>query len=141
MTWFQLLRISDMASTAGTHCIAELTGCPSTILDDVDALKAAMREAIDVAGATLLHMTSHQFTPSGVTVLALLAESHMSIHTWPQRGYAAVDLFTCGWRTSPRVACEHLAAAIGASEILIREVPRGEHVGDVMKGREGAVPQ
>ena len=78
----------------GKHCILELYDCDSSKLDDEVFLRSAITQAAERAGATLLNLITHQFQPQGVTGLALLAESHISIHTWPEAGYAAVDVFT-----------------------------------------------
>ena len=82
----------------GKHCILELYDCDPSKLDDEVFLRSAITQAAERAGATLLNLITHQFQPQGVTGLALLAESHISIHTWPEAGYAAVDVFTCGDR-------------------------------------------
>lgn len=71
-------------------------------------------------------MNSHLFTPSGVSVLLFLAESHLSIHTWPENGYAAVDIYTCGSATSPRRAIESLSTHLRAGGIHVREFLRGQ---------------
>ena len=80
---------------AGTHLIIDLWG--ASRLDELDHIEATLREAVEVAGATLLHIHLHHFTPNGgVSGVAVLAESHISIHTWPERDYAALDVFMCG---------------------------------------------
>ena len=95
----------QVSDTVGKHCILELYGCDSTKLDDELFLRATITAAAKRAGATLLNLITHRFEPQGVTGLALLAESHISIHTWPESGYAAVDVFTCGDHTMPEKAC------------------------------------
>lgn len=116
----------------GIHCLAELYDCPSELINDIDAVTAAMREAVERMGAELVRTAAHQFSPHGVTVLGLLAESHISIHTWPERGYVAVDAFTCGTRCQPRRACEFLATALNAERHVIRDLVRGaEGVSDL----------
>jgi S-adenosylmethionine decarboxylase len=111
----------------GKHCILELYGCDVARLDDEDFLRATLSVAARRAGATLLNLITHRFEPQGVTGLALLAESHISIHTWPESGYAAVDVFTCGDHTMPERACSLLARELGASgrklTSLRREAP------------------
>ena len=78
----------------GKHCILELYDCDSSKLNDEAFLRDTITDAAKRAGATLLNLITHRFEPQGVTGLALLAESHISIHTWPEAGYAAVDVFT-----------------------------------------------
>ncbi len=109
----------------GTHCILELTGCPAKLLNDVRLIRDALAEASRQGMSTLLKLTSHKFEPQGVTALALLAESHISIHTWPESGYAAVDVFTCGEHARPRQACEYLAQRLEASGYTLRQLARG----------------
>jgi S-adenosylmethionine decarboxylase len=110
-------QLNDPASsdTVGKHCILELYACDSAKLDDEAFLRDTITTAAKRAGATLLNLITHRFEPQGVTGLALLAESHISIHTWPESGYAAVDVFTCGDHTMPERACAVLAAELGAS--------------------------
>lgn len=80
---------------AGTHLLIDLWGAER--LDDLALAEATLREAVDAVGATLLHIHLHHFTPNdGVSGVAVLAESHISIHTWPEKGYAALDIFVCG---------------------------------------------
>lgn len=111
-------------STIGKHCILELYGCSPEMLNDPDGLLAAMKHAATSAGATWLDSVCHHFNPQGVTALGLLAESHISIHTWPELGYASADVFTCGDHTDPKLACEILAKAVGAASIELRSFER-----------------
>ena len=99
----------SITDTIGKHCILELYDCDCARLDDESFLRSAITNAAVRAGATLLQLITHHFQPHGVTGLALLAESHISIHTWPESGYAAVDVFTCGDHTMPESACRVLA--------------------------------
>ena len=108
----------------GKHCILELYDCDSSKLDDEDFLRAAITQAAERAGATLLNLITHQFEPQGVTGLALLAESHISIHTWPESGYAAVDVFTCGDHTMPERACAVLSEQLSSSRQSMRSFRR-----------------
>ncbi|MFN7632965.1 MAG: adenosylmethionine decarboxylase [Cyanobacteriota bacterium] len=113
----------------GKHCILELYNCDSAKLDDEAFLRDTITSAAKRAGATLLHLITHRFDPQGVTGLALLAESHISIHTWPESGYAAVDVFTCGDHTMPERACLTLAEELGSRQHKLtsfrRETPSG----------------
>ncbi len=109
----------------GTHCIVELYDCPSDLLNDESFVKQALREAVDQGLAMLLHEVSHQFHPQGVTALALIAESHVAIHTWPECGYAAVDVFTCGDQADPEKACMHLVHVFQAGRHSFTKLIRG----------------
>jgi S-adenosylmethionine decarboxylase len=105
---------ANTSDAIGKHCILELYDCNHERLDDEAFLRDAITDAAKRAGATLLHLVTHHFEPQGVTGLALLAESHISIHTWPESGYAAVDVFTCGDHTMPERACQVLIEALEA---------------------------
>jgi S-adenosylmethionine decarboxylase len=109
----------------GTHYILELHGCSCDVLNDPHFVTDAVKQASHHAGATLLNLSHHKFEPHGVTAVGLLAESHLSIHTWPEHGYAAVDVFTCGETTDPRKACEYLVKRFAAREHRLLVVPRG----------------
>lgn len=93
-------------SVVGRHCIFQLQDGNPTLLNDEDFVKTALIVAADAAGATLLQVATHKFEPQGVTGFALLAESHISIHTYPEYKFAAVDAFTCGTQCDPCKACE-----------------------------------
>jgi len=108
----------------GIHCLLELYDCPAELLNDRSFIAAAIRDAAKIAKSTLLGEVNHQFTPQGVTALALLAESHISIHTWPENGYAAVDVFTCGEQTKPEAACQYLAKVLQAENHILLKFPR-----------------
>lgn len=108
----------------GMHCILELYDCPATLLDDVSLVQQALREAARRSNSTFLGELCHQFEPQGITALALLGESHISIHTWPEAGYAAVDVFTCGRHTQPEAACEYLITVFQPSQHSLRKLPR-----------------
>ena len=82
--------------TLGKHYIAEFYGCNRTFIDDVDRIENILLKAVEISNATMIKPFFHKFSPQGVTGVILISESHLSIHTWPERGYAAVDLFSCG---------------------------------------------
>lgn len=109
----------------GTHCILELHGCSSDLLNDVLFVRDSIEQASAQSLSTLLELTSHQFYPQGVTAVGLLAESHLSIHTWPEHGYAAVDIFTCGEDAKPQRACQYLIEHFGARKHSLTVLPRG----------------
>jgi len=108
----------------GRHVIIELWGCNDAI-NDARRVETAMRDAVVAANATLLNIYVHTFSPQGVTGVAVLSESHLSIHTWPEHGYVAADVFTCGETTKPHAAADVLSKAFGAKNSEIREVTRG----------------
>jgi S-adenosylmethionine decarboxylase len=108
---------------AGSHLIVDLWD--AEYLDDMGVIEVALRRAIKAAGATLLHLHLHEFAPSGgVSGVALLAESHVSIHTWPERGYAAIDVFMCG-SAKPHRVIPILKYAFKAGRIAVTEQLRG----------------
>jgi S-adenosylmethionine decarboxylase len=108
---------------AGSHLIIDLWD--AEYLDDLGVIELALRRAVKAAGATLLHLHLHEFTPSGgISGVAVLAESHLSIHTWPERGYAAVDVFMCG-AAEPHRVIPILRYAFKAGRIAICEQLRG----------------
>jgi S-adenosylmethionine decarboxylase len=120
-----LLARSTTVPTIGSHWILEMYDCPPEVIDDLEHVRVALREAVKAARATLLHEAAHAFEPQGVTALGLLAESHISVHTWPELGYAAADVFTCGEHATPKAACEHLAVALRAGRFELRHIERG----------------
>jgi len=108
---------------AGTHLIIDLVG--ASRLDELSHIEETLREAVEVSGATLLHIHLHHFTPNGgVSGVAVLAESHISIHTWPERGYAALDVFMCG-DAEPHKAIAVLRRAFRPDAIQLNDLKRG----------------
>ncbi|MEB3360611.1 MAG: adenosylmethionine decarboxylase, partial [Synechococcaceae cyanobacterium] len=120
----------------GKHCILELYDCDSSKLNDESFLRDTITDAAKRAGATLLNLITHRFEPQGVTGLALLAESHISIHTWPEAGYAAVDVFTCGDHTMPERACQVLCDELGAGRHKLTSFRRETPVAIVESERD-----
>lgn len=108
----------------GTHLLLELYGCPESTLNDAAHIERVIRAACAEVGLTLLMYSAHQFEPHGVTAIALLSESHLSIHTWPEKGYAAVDLYTCG-RSEVDEAAERIAVSLKASRVERAFIERG----------------
>ncbi len=108
---------------AGMHLIIEVIGAEG--LDDEARIRGALRECVDVCGATLLHIHTHKFSPQGVSGVAVLAESHISVHTWPEIGYGAFDVFMCG-EARPWAAVEVLRHTFNAGEVRVKELLRGE---------------
>jgi S-adenosylmethionine decarboxylase proenzyme len=111
--------------TRGRHLLVEYTGCAREVLDDREAIQAALERAARAAGATVVGELFHRFTPEGVSVVVLIKESHLSIHTWPREGYAAVDFYTCG-ESDPERAHEVLFEELRAGGYEMMSVRRGE---------------
>ena len=108
---------------AGTHLLLDLWD--ANHLDDIDRIEKAMRDCVEACGATLLHIHLHHFTPSGgVSGVAVLAESHISVHTWPERDYAAFDVFMCG-DAQPENAITVLKRAFFPRRLEVSEELRG----------------
>ena len=114
----------DGKTFAGTHLIADFWGAKN--LDNLELMERALREAVEKARATLLHIHLHHFTPNGgISGVAVLAESHISVHSWPEREYAAFDVFMCG-DSEPEKAIEVLKAAFEPTEVKLDTLLRGE---------------
>ena len=109
---------------AGVHLIVDLHGAKG--LDDIDLIETTLRRCVDAAGATLLHIHLHHFQPNGVSGVAVLAESHISIHTWPDAGYAALDVFMCG-KADPDRCIPVLREAFQADLVEVSELLRGQN--------------
>ena len=106
------------------HLLLELYKCDYEKLNDESFLRCAISKAAKSANAKVLNLISNKFEPQGVTAIALLAESHLSIHTWPESYYSAVDIFTCGHNMKPEIASEYLIEALMAKEHLLRIINR-----------------
>ena len=112
----------DGMTFAGRHLIVDLWGAEK--LDDIAHIEETLKEAVEVAGATLLHIHLHRFSPTGVSGVAVLAESHISIHTWPEKGYAALDIFMCG-DAVPSRAIPVLKRAFTPDQVQLGDFKRG----------------
>ena len=110
----------------GHQIVADFYHCDSSTLSDVDIVTDAMLEAARRAGCTIVTQTFHHFSPYGVSGAVIVAESHLAIHTWPEYGYAAVDVFTCGDIIQPEDALNYLKEAFGAGQVSTMEMKRGQ---------------
>ena len=106
------------------HLLLELYGCDYEKLNDESFLRCTLNRAAKLAKATVLNLISNKFEPQGVTAIALLAESHISIHTWPESNYSAVDIFTCGQNMQPGLASQYLIETLKAEEHFLRILKR-----------------
>jgi S-adenosylmethionine decarboxylase len=112
----------------GRHLLMELEDCNEEILNNLDTLKGAMLTAANEAGATVMGESFHRFNPHGISGVVVVAESHLFIHTWPEYGYAAADIFTCGTTVQPEKAAEVLIEKLGARKHSIQEIARGTRI-------------
>ena len=116
----------DGVRFAGTHLLVDLFGARR--LDDLAHIEQTLRRCVEVAGATLLHIHLHHFTPNGgVSGVAVLSESHISIHSWPEANYAALDIFMCG-EARPELAVPVLREAFDADQVVVKEHLRGKEM-------------
>lgn len=116
--------VRDGKEYAGTHLIIDLWGAKR--LDELELMENALRDAVAAAGATLLHIHLHHFTPNGgISGVAVLAESHISVHSWPERDFAAFDVFMCG-DAQPEKAIDVLKQAFSPSQVNVDTILRGE---------------
>ena len=106
------------------HLLLDLYRCDYEKLNDESFLRCALNRASKLAKATVLNLISNKFEPQGVTAIALLAESHISIHTWPESNYSAVDIFTCGQNMIPELASQYLIQSLMAEEHYLRVIER-----------------
>lgn len=113
-----------MVDTLGTHLLVEYHGCDLAVLDDIAAVRTMMRAAAEAAGATVVAEVFQPFAPQGITGVIVIEESHFSVHTWPECGYAAVDFYTCGDCVPQR------------ADAVLRQALRPDHV-EVMLVRRG----
>lgn len=111
----------------GIHLLIELSSCNREKLDRMDYLEKTMSDAAETAGATVLKTAFQDFNPQGVSGVVVIAESHLTIHTWPEYGYAAVDIFTCGEKVDPWKAATYLQRALESEDVDIRDFQRGIH--------------
>ena len=109
----------------GKHLLLELKDCDREVLNDLNFLKSMLQTAASEAGAIVLGESFHQFKPQGVSGVVIIAESHLFIHTWPECGYAAADIFTCGDSVQPGKAAQILISKLGAKNHSILEIHRG----------------
>lgn len=110
----------------GIHVLAEYYDCNAEILNDSRKIELCMNDAAEVAGATVVSSAFHTFNPHGISGVVVIAESHLSIHTWPEYGYAAVDIFTCGEVVDPWKAFARLKESLESTHYSTIEMKRGQ---------------
>ncbi|MBD7969800.1 adenosylmethionine decarboxylase [Paenibacillus gallinarum] len=112
-------------STFGRHVAVDTWGVDFDLLNNEEFLQAQMIDAAEACGATVLSVQSKQFEPQGATVLVLLSESHLSIHTYPERGFAAIDCYTCGETVDPQLAIDYLVSVLKPEKTYAKKLVRG----------------
>jgi S-adenosylmethionine decarboxylase proenzyme len=112
---------------SGRQVLAELTGCPAAALNDPAGLEACFRRCALEGGATLISSHFHHFSPQGVSGVVVIAESHVTVHTWPEHGYAAVDVFTCGCPEIAEKIVTRIITALHATTVERTSFNRGPH--------------
>jgi S-adenosylmethionine decarboxylase proenzyme len=108
----------------GRHLLAEYYDCNANVLNNPSLIENLMKQAAEVCGATIVQNCFHRFSPYGVSGVVVIAESHLTIHTWPEHGYASVDLYTCGDTCKPDVAFEYLREHLGSGNAFYTELQR-----------------
>jgi len=109
----------------GKHLLVELKDCNPEVIKDLNTVREAMLNAARQARATIIDVAFHEFSPFGISGMIVIAESHLSIHTWPEYGYAAVDIFTCGDIIKPELAARYLIEKFESKNPSIVEMKRG----------------
>ncbi|WP_085523131.1 adenosylmethionine decarboxylase [Tuberibacillus sp. Marseille-P3662] len=115
----------ETSGLPGKHHIVECWQCNIELLNDIHFIEKMMVKAAMIAGAELREVTFHQFAPQGISGAVLISESHLTIHTYPENGYAAVDVFTCGERMEPMVAINHITEQLAAKNKDVLLIERG----------------
>ncbi len=112
----------------GKHLILELWECDKEALDNQEGIEIMLEKAANACNATLICVKTHKFSPQGVTGVAVLAESHISIHTWPELGYGAMDIFTCGEHVNPEDALDTIKEFLKPKKCDVLDIKRGSMI-------------
>lgn len=115
----------QLGGALGRHVLIEAYGCDKHALDNVKEVEKIMVDAALAAGAEIREVAFHKFSPQGVSGVVVISESHLAIHTWPELGYAAIDVFTCGESVNPWDAVDYLIKLFGVESVTANEVKRG----------------
>lgn len=111
--------------TMGRHVIAEMWDCNIDILNDMGKIEQIFVDAALKSGAEIREVAFHKFAPQGVSGVVIISESHLTIHSFPEHGYASIDVYTCGDVIDPNVACDYIAESLDSKRLERVEVPRG----------------
>ncbi len=112
--------------TLGRHILVEFYGCDPAVLNNKEEVEKIMNKAAESSGATIINSNFHMFSPYGVSGVVVISESHLAVHTWPEYGYAAVDVYTCGDDVDPWVAFDYINRAFGSEFCSTMELKRGQ---------------
>ncbi len=118
-------KIQTVGTPLGTHVIMDLYECDAELLDNMEEIERILTDAAKVARSKIIGKKFYKFHPHGVSGVVLVAESHIAIHTWPEYGYASVDIYTCGRKTKPMNACEYIVKALKSERHRILKMERG----------------
>ena len=122
--------VKELHGTIGRHYIVEASGCNPDIISRVEKVQQILVKAAEIAGAQVWSISFSKFPPHGVSGVVVISESHISTHTWPEFGYVALDIYTCGKDVDPEKAVTYAVAAFGSSTSHITEITRGIDEGD-----------
>lgn len=114
-----------MVTALGLHLLVELQNCSADLLDSTSFIEDIMVDAAKKSGATVLSSSFHKFSPQGVSGVVVISESHLTIHTWPELKYAALDVFTCGTHVDPWIATLYIEEKLLATDVKITDIKRG----------------
>jgi S-adenosylmethionine decarboxylase len=123
--------LTEEVAVVGRHCLLDLFECDYVQLSNGEALIGVLSAAAQYAGATVINTSSHNFEPQGASAFCLLAESHISIHSWPERRAATLDVYTCGETCDPLVACRYIIEVLKPADYVLQEVRRGARMRSV----------
>lgn len=112
--------------TLGTHLLAELWGCDADLINSASFVEMTLVDAAVKSGAHVLHSSFHEFAPQGISGVVIISESHLTIHSWPEYGYAAIDVFTCGKKVDPWFAVTYIEEQFKSSYSKINNFSRGK---------------
>jgi len=116
--------------TLGQHYIVEASGCDPEIISSVSMVEDILVKAAELAGVQIWSISFHRFQPHGVSGVVVISESHLSVHTWPEVGYVALDIYTCGKDAKPEIAVEYALEQFKATSVHVTEISRGLQEGD-----------
>jgi len=114
--------------TLGWHILAEFSLCSKDKIDDLELVEKVLNESASIAGATIVQSVFHKFSPQGVSGVVVIEESHFAIHTWPEHGFAAVDLFTCSEKMDYQKAIDYLCEVFESKDYSFKVIERGKDI-------------